>query len=106
MGFFGIILQIIGYFLSLKTTSIAFTMIGFQLSIIIIAFYEHGINSEKLDLFKFLYLLILIFTIGIIMFVKLQEPSNNEFSSLGMFYILLFTASLTFLQIGLGKEVG
>jgi drug/metabolite transporter (DMT)-like permease len=104
LGFFGIILQIIGYFLALKTTSIAFTMIGFQLSIIIIAFYEHGVNSEKLDFFKFLYLLILIFSIGIIIFVKLQEPDTIQNPLMGIFYIILFTASLTFLQIGLGKE--
>ncbi|MFX1442431.1 MAG: hypothetical protein ACFFHV_03365 [Promethearchaeota archaeon] len=106
LGFFGIILQIIGYFLALKTTSIAFTMIGFQLSIILIAFYEHGVNSEKLDLFKFLYLLILIFSIGIIIFVKIQEPqSGNERNiSYGFMYVLLFTACLTFLQIGMAKE--
>ncbi len=104
LGFFGIILQIIGYFLALKTTSIAFTMIGFQLSIILIAFYEHGVNSEKLDFFKFLYLLILIFSIGIIIYVKLQESNTIQNPIMGIFYVILFTASLTFLQIGLGKE--
>ncbi|MFX0180083.1 MAG: EamA family transporter, partial [Candidatus Hodarchaeota archaeon] len=52
LGFFGVILNIIFFFLTLKTTSITFTMIGFLLSVIFIAFYEKGVNFEKFDIFK------------------------------------------------------
>ncbi|MFX0071082.1 MAG: EamA family transporter [Candidatus Hermodarchaeota archaeon] len=106
LGFFGIILTIIGYFLALKTTTIAFAMIGYQLSIIFIAFYEHGVKSERLDFFKLLYLLILIFSIGIIIFVELQisNPQKNNITFWGFFYILLFTICATFFQIGMTKD--
>ncbi len=106
LGFFGIILQLIGFFLALKTTSIAFTMIGFQLSIIIVAFYEHGVKSEKLDLFKSLYLLILIFSIGIIIFVQIQQSPQGIYgvSITGFFYVVLFTICISFFQIGISKE--
>ncbi|TFG03452.1 MAG: hypothetical protein EU539_12235 [Promethearchaeota archaeon] len=106
LGFFGIILPIIGYFLALKTTSIAFTMIGFQLSIVLIAFYEHGVKSERLDFFKVLYLVILIFSIGIIIYVELQisNAQENNITFFGFFYVLLFTICATFFQIGLTKD--
>ena len=106
LGFFGVILHIIFYFLALKTTTIAFTMIGFQLSIILVAYYEHGVNTEKLDFFKALYLLILIFSIGIIIFVKLQEPNQgtDSMNIAGIFYIILFAISMGFLHIGIGKD--
>ncbi|MBD3212918.1 MAG: EamA family transporter [Candidatus Lokiarchaeota archaeon] len=105
LGFFGIIVHIIGYFLALKITSIAFAMIGFQLSIIIIAFYEHGVKLEKLDIFKGLYILILIFCISIIIFVKLGEE-DFDLSSLfiGGFYIILFASCTSFLHIGIGRD--
>ena len=51
LGFFGIIIQLIFFFLALKTTTISLTMIGFQFAVIVIAFYEHGAQSEKLDIF-------------------------------------------------------
>ncbi len=106
IGFFGIILQIIGYFMSLKTTSIAFTMMGFQISIILVAFYEHGVRSERLDLFKILYLLLLVVTVGIIIYVKSQtlNQTNNDFSLSGFSYLVLFSISLAFLHIGMTRE--
>ncbi|TFG15883.1 MAG: Lrp/AsnC family transcriptional regulator [Promethearchaeota archaeon] len=104
LGFFGIILQLIFFFLSLKFTTISLTMIGFQLSIIIIAFYEHGNKSEKLDLFKTLYLLVLIFSIAIIIFVKLEQ-TGIIISANGFTYIVLFTICLTFFQIGISKDI-
>jgi len=81
-------------------------MIGFQLSIILVAYYEHGVNTEKLDFFKGLYLLILIFSIGIIIFVKLQEPNQGvgSINIAGFFYIILFAISMGFLHIGIGKD--
>jgi len=73
-------------------------MIGFQLSVIIIAFYEHGNKSEKLDLFKILYLIVLIFSIAIIIFVK-SEQSGVTITSTGFLYIILFSICLTFFHI-------
>ncbi|MFW9899505.1 MAG: hypothetical protein ACFFDO_09640 [Candidatus Thorarchaeota archaeon] len=104
MGFFGIIAQLIFFFLALKITTISLTMIGFQLSIIIIAFYEHGAQSEKLDFFKSLYIIILIFSIGIIISIKAQEPAAR-FTQIGFLYIILFTLSLAFFQITVDRDV-
>ncbi len=98
LGFIGIILQLIFFFLALKFTSISLTMLGFQLSIVIIAFYEHGNKSEKLDIFKALYLVVLIFSITIIILVK-AEQTGITFSSLGFLYIIIFTICLAFFHI-------
>ncbi|TXT56378.1 MAG: conserved membrane protein of unknown function [Promethearchaeota archaeon] len=106
VGFFGIILQIIGYFFALKITSVSLTMVGFQLSIIIVAFYEHGVKLERLDIFKVLYLIILIFSISLIIFVKAQEieaTSPEEFA-IGGVYIALFALCISFLNIGMVKD--
>lgn len=103
LGFVGIILHIIFYFLSLKTTSIGFTMIGFQLSIIMVAFYEHGVKSERLDVFKFLYILMLVFSMGIIMYVKMRQPSG-PISLMGILYMVLFAVCVSFLQTGISKD--
>ncbi|MHA1756726.1 MAG: EamA family transporter [Promethearchaeota archaeon] len=109
IGFLGIILQIIFFFLALKTTSIAFTMTGFPLSIILIAFYEHGVKTEKLDLFKALYLIILTFTIIIILFVYIENPEmipkgGSIVILKGIIYIVSFALCLMFLQIAMNKE--
>lgn len=106
LGFFGVILQIIGYFFALKTTSIALTMIGFPVSIVLIAFYEHGAKAEKIDFFKVLYMLILVFSIGIIIFIKVGQPRTQSIGSpvLGIGYILLFTVCVTFLNIAINRD--
>ena len=106
IGFFGIVLQIIFFFLALKITTISLTMVGFQLSIIFIVLYEHGSQSERLDIFKGLYILILFFSIGIIVIIKAQESSatNTAFSILGFFYIIFFTITLFFLQITIDRD--
>ncbi len=107
LGFFGIIIQLIFFFLALKITTISLTMIGFQIAMIIIAFYEHGARSEKLDLFKSLYIIILIFSIGVIIFVKAQESNieGSRFSLIGFIYIIIFTLSLTFFQITVDRDI-
>ncbi|MFX1260420.1 MAG: EamA family transporter [Promethearchaeota archaeon] len=106
MGFFGIILQIIFYFLALKITTISITMIGFLLSIIIIAFYEHGAKAEKLDVYKSLYIIMLIFSIIIIIYVKTQESTstNIKISSIGFLFVILFTSCLTFFHLIVVKD--
>ncbi|MEJ2249845.1 MAG: EamA family transporter [Candidatus Lokiarchaeota archaeon] len=106
LGFFGIIMQLIFYFLGLKTTTIALTMIGFQISIILVAVYEHGVKTEKLGVFKILYLLILVFSISIIIYVKLSEAvaQNQSLNLLGIIYVILFGIFLTFFQIFLNRD--
>ncbi|MBY9006098.1 MAG: EamA family transporter [Candidatus Lokiarchaeota archaeon] len=106
LGFFGIILHIFGYFFALKLTSISFALVGFQLSIIIIAFYEHGVRLENLDIFKTLYLVILIFCVIIISYIKFQDPSQTYISSsiIGWIYIVLFAVCVSFLHIGISKD--
>ncbi len=108
MGFFGIIMQLIWYFMALKVTeTIALAMIGFQVSIILVALYEHGIKSEKLDIFKILYLLLLVVSIGIIINVKSQEAvlHGTGFSLIGLIYITFFTLSLVFFQISINRDI-
>ncbi|MFX1276098.1 MAG: hypothetical protein ACFFBP_04240 [Promethearchaeota archaeon] len=101
LGSFGIILQIIFYFLALKLTSIGFVMIGFIIFNIIIAIYQHG-RSEELDIFKILYIVMLLFSIGIIIFVKIFETST--FSILGLVYMIIFSICITFFHIFINKD--
>lgn len=101
MGFIGIVLQIVWFFFAIKTTSIAFAMIGFIISIIIVAIYEHEVRSEKLDVFKILYLTLLVFSIGIIIFIGASNNMSEEtnISSLGILYVILFSICLSFFQL-------
>ena len=89
------------------TETIALAMIGFQVTIILVALYEHGIKSEKLDIFKMLYLLLLVVSIGIIISVKSQEAAlhGTGFSLIGLIYITLFTLSLAFFQITINRDI-
>ncbi|GAH88783.1 unnamed protein product, partial [marine sediment metagenome] len=94
--------------MALKVTeTIALAMIGFQVTIILVALYEHGIKSEKLDIFKILYLLLLVVSIGIIINVKSQEATlhGTGFSLIGMIYITFFTLSLAFFQISINRDI-
>ncbi|MFX1237203.1 MAG: hypothetical protein ACFFAS_15335 [Promethearchaeota archaeon] len=101
LGFLGIIMQIIFYFLALKLTSIGLVMLGFIMANVIIAAYQHG-RSEKLDVFKLIYLSMLIFSILIIIYVKTTESSN--FSLLGFGYIIGFTICLVFFHVFVNKD--
>ncbi len=106
MGLFGIIIHLISYFLALKLTTISLVMVGFPISIITIAFYEHGVKTEKLDIFKSLYIIILIFSISLIIFVKFQESIlfGTEISFDGLIYIVIFGLSLTFYQVAVNRD--
>ncbi len=106
LGFVGIILHILGYFLTLKTTSIAFAMIGFQVSIIMVALYDHGSKSERLDFFKILYLILLMFSIWIIIIIELQQSSQGlvNITLVGFSYIALFSCCLAFFHIVVRKD--
>ncbi len=101
LGFFGIIMQIIFYFLALKLTSIGFVMIGFILFNIIMAVYQHG-RTEELDIFKILYITMLLFSIGIIIFVKLFEAKSFSFN--GLVFMIIFTICITFFHIYINKD--
>lgn len=106
LGFFGIILNIIFFFLTLKTTSITFTMIGFLLSVIFIAFYEKGVNFEKFDIFKVLYIIILFFSIIILVFVGSTGAvlQGRPLMLNGVIYLLIFSISISFLYIVINRD--
>jgi drug/metabolite transporter (DMT)-like permease len=106
LGFFGIILNIIFFFLTLKTTSITFTMIGFLLSVIFIAFYEKGVNFEKFDIFKVLYIILLFFTIIILIFVGSTGAALKGTPVMlnGIIYLLIFSVSISFLYIVINRD--
>lgn len=106
IGFCGVILNIIFFFLTLKTTSISFTMIGFLLSVIIIAVYEAGRNFEKFDIFKVLYITLMFFAILIILFVSYESAQINGYliSLNGFVYLLLFSVAISFLYVGIDKD--
>ena len=106
IGFFGIILHIIFYFLSLKTTSIPFTMIGMLLTIIFIAFYEKGVNFERFDVFRILFITMISFAIIIIMFVSFTgaQLSGNPIKLQGFIYILLYSITGSFLYISIDRD--
>ncbi|MFW9821111.1 MAG: EamA family transporter [Candidatus Thorarchaeota archaeon] len=106
LGFFGIILNIIFFFLTLKTTSITFTMVGFLLSVIFIAFYEKGVNFEKFDVFKVLYIILLFFTIIILIFVGSTGAALSGAPVMlnGIIYLLIFSISISFLYIAINRD--
>ncbi|MFX0004360.1 MAG: Lrp/AsnC ligand binding domain-containing protein [Candidatus Hodarchaeota archaeon] len=106
IGFFGIILHLIFFFLTLKTTSIIFTMIGFLLSIILIAFYDKGVNFEKFDVFKVLYIIMLLFTIIILTFIGILGGNlkAKPISFNGVVYLLIFSVSISFLYISINRD--
>ncbi len=106
LGFFGIILNIIFFFLTLKTTSITFTMIGFLLSVIFIALYEKGVNFEKFDIFKVLYIIILFFTIILLIFVGGTGAAlrGRPLTLNGIIYLLGFSISISFLYIAIDRD--
>ncbi len=101
LGFLGVVMQIIFYFLALKLTSIGFVMIGFIVSNVLMAAYQHG-KSESLDVFKLMYLSLLIFSILIIIYVKTSETYN--FSLLGLVYVIGFSACLLFFHIYINRD--
>ena len=106
LGFFGIILNIIFFFLTLKTTSITFTMIGFLLSVIFIAFYEKGVNFEKFGIFKALYIIILFFSILILILVGATGAAlkGRPIRLNGIIYLLIFSISISFLYIVINRD--
>lgn len=106
LGFFGIILNIVFFFLTLKTTSIIFTMVGFLLSVIFIAFYEKGANFEKFDIFKVLYIILLFFTIVILVFVGSTGAAlkGRPVMLNGIIYLLVFSIAISFLYIVINRD--
>ncbi|MBN1800403.1 MAG: hypothetical protein JW891_02800 [Candidatus Lokiarchaeota archaeon] len=101
LGFLGIVMQIIFYFLALKLTSIGFVMIGFIVSTVLMAAYQHG-KSESLDVFKLMYLSLLIVSILIIIYVKTSESSNLSF--IGLVYVIGFGVCLLFFHIYINRD--
>ena len=106
IGFFGIILHIIFFFLTLKTTSIPFTMIGVLLTIIFIVFYEKGVNYEKFDIFRILFILMLSFAVIIIISVSFRgaQLSGTPIELSGMIYLILYSITGSFLYISIERD--
>lgn len=106
IGFFGIILHILFYFLALKTTSIPFTMIGTLLTIIFIALYEKGVNYEKFDVFRILFIMMLTFSIIIILFISFQGAnlSGSPIETRGFIYLVLYAVTGSFLYISIERD--
>ena len=106
IGFFGIILHIIFYFLALKKTSIPFAMIGMLMTIIFISLYEKGVNYEKFDVFRILFIVMLAFSIIIITIVSLQgaELKGTPIELLGFIYLVLYSITGSFLYISIDKD--
>ena len=106
IGFFGIILHILFFFLALKKTSIPFVMIGMLMTIIFISFYEKGVNYEKFDTFRVLFIVMLFFSILIITFVSLQgaEIKGDPIELLGFIYLVLYSITGSFLYICIDRD--
>ena len=106
IGFFGIILHIIFYFLALKKTSIPFAMIGMLMTIIFISLYEKGVNYEKFDIFRILFIVMLSFSIISITFVSLQgaELKGNPIELFGFIYLVLYSITGSFLYISIDRD--
>jgi len=81
-------------------------MIGFLLSVIFIAFYEKGVNFEKFDIFKVLYILILVFSIVILIFVGSTGATSKGKPVMlnGIIYLLIFSISISFLYIVINRD--
>ncbi len=106
IGFFGIILHILFYFLALKTTSIPFAMVGILMTIIFIALYEKGANYEKFDVFRILFIIMLTFSIIIIVFVSFQGAilSGSPMEIRGFIYLVLYSVTGSFLYISIERD--
>ncbi|MBY9008964.1 MAG: hypothetical protein KGD74_03760 [Candidatus Lokiarchaeota archaeon] len=106
IGFFGIILHILFYFLALKKTSIPFAMIGMLMTIVFISFYEKGVNYEKFDIFRILFIVMLSFSILIITSVSLQgaEIKKDPIELLGLIYLVLYSITGSFLYISIDRD--
>ena len=103
LGAVGIILQIIFFFQTLKTTSIIFTMSGFILCIIFISFYEGGVRA---DIFKAIYLVLLILAMGILIYIAAvgMNMKGNSLPIEGFIYLLLFSITISFLYITIDRD--
>jgi DNA-binding Lrp family transcriptional regulator len=81
-------------------------MIGFLLSIILIALYDKGVNFEKFDIFKVLYIIMLVFTIIILAFIGIIGGSlkGKPITFNGIFYLLIFSIAISFLYISINRD--
>ncbi|MHA1456237.1 MAG: hypothetical protein ACTSR5_09700, partial [Promethearchaeota archaeon] len=106
IGFFGIILHILFFFFALKTTSIPFTMIGILLTIIFIALYEKGVNYEKFDVFRILFISMLTVAIIIIISVSFRgaQLSGTPIELRGIIYLILYSITGSFLYISIERD--
>ncbi|MFX1407945.1 MAG: Lrp/AsnC ligand binding domain-containing protein [Promethearchaeota archaeon] len=106
IGFIGIVLHIIFFFLMLKTTSVTFAMASSLLTIILIALYEKGVNFEKFDIFKVLYIIMLIFSIIILLYAAIlgQILQGHPINFGSFIYLILNSITTAFLYISIDRD--
>ncbi|MFX0057459.1 MAG: Lrp/AsnC ligand binding domain-containing protein [Candidatus Hodarchaeota archaeon] len=106
IGFIGIVLHIIFFFLMLKTTSVTFAMASSLLTVIFIAIYEKGVRFEKFDIFKVLYIIMLIFSILVLIYVavigQISKGGTINFNS--FIYLILNSITTAFLYISIDRD--
>jgi len=81
-------------------------MIGMLMTIIFISIYEKGVNYEKFDTFRVLFIVMLSFSILIITFVSLQgaEIKGDPIELLGFIYLVLYSITGSFLYISIDRD--
>ncbi|MFX1558255.1 MAG: Lrp/AsnC ligand binding domain-containing protein, partial [Promethearchaeota archaeon] len=94
------------FFLMLKTTSVTFAMASSLLTIILIALYEKGVNFEKFDIFKVLYIIMLIFSIIILLYVAIigQILQGHPINFSSFIYLILNSITTAFLYISIDRD--
>jgi DNA-binding Lrp family transcriptional regulator len=81
-------------------------MIGILLTIIFIAFYEKGVNYEKFDVFRILFILMLTVAIIIIISVSFRgaQLSGTPIELRGIIYLILYSITGSFLYISIERD--
>jgi DNA-binding Lrp family transcriptional regulator len=81
-------------------------MIGVLLTIIFIVFYEKGVNYEKFDIFRILFILILSFAVIIIILVSFRgaQLSGTPIELSGIIYLILYSITGSFLYISIERD--
>ena len=76
------------------------------MTIVFISFYEKGVNYEKFDIFRILFIVMLSFSILIITSVSLQgaEIKKDPIELLGLIYLVLYSITGSFLYISIDRD--
>lgn len=100
VGSIGFTIHISFFFFSIKFLGILVTVIGFPISLILVSIF----SKETMDMFKGLYLGVLIIAIILIGAGRIQLAEANLQDPTGWLALLLFTVSLTVLMNQMAKD--